>query len=475
MHKDNSYISRFTLVLFIAGAVDSIRNLPTTALFGSSLVMYYCLAAATFLLPIALVSAELAASRVGTGIYEWVKSAFGAKTGFFAIWLQWINTMVWFPTILSFLAGTASYFINPTLATHNWFILSLILVTFWGLTLLNLRGIRLSTRAASWMALLGMVIPLALILLAGVWWLLTHRPSQVELSLGAFFPIGQQHGAFSSLTAIIAGFLGIELAGVHINHLKKPGEDYAKALAMAVPFVLITMTFGALTIAMILPQSHINIVNGVIEAFDNFLAVYHAQFLLPVVGIMILVGSIGGMISWVISPAKGLLQAGYDGFLPQFFRRTNKYQVPHRLLITQAILVSAISGAFLLFPSVNGGYWLLTALSTELYLLMYVLLLAAAIYIKWKQPQQIRSFQLGKGVGGTVTVAILGLIGCGIALVIGVIPPSDIPVGDPLRYALIFLSGLVLFVAPVVLFFQFQKRVLKKEQKPPSSVILPLI
>jgi amino acid transporter len=144
--------------------------------------------------------------------------------------------------------------------------------------------------------------------------------------------------------------------------------------------------------------------------------------------------------------------------LPQFFRHTNKHQVPHRLLIAQAVLVSIISGAFLLFPSVNGGYWLLTALSTELYLLMYVVLLAAAIYIKWKQPQQIRSFQLGKGIGGTLTVAILGLIGCGIALVIGVIPPSDIPVGDPLRYALIFAGGLVLFVAPVMLFYWLQRR-----------------
>ena len=457
MNIDKTYISRFTLVLFIAGAVDSIRNLPATALFGSSLVMYYCFAAITFLLPIALVSAELAASNVGNGIYEWVKSAFGPKTGFFAIWLQWINTMVWFPTILSFIAGTASYFINPALGMNKGFLLALILITFWGLTLLNLRGIRLSTRAASWMALLGMVIPLALILLAGVWWLLTHRPTHVELSLATFFPFGQQHGAFSSLTAIIAGFLGIELAGVHINHLKNPATDYAKSLAMAVPFVLITMAFGALTIAMVLPQDNINIVNGVIEAFDNFLAVYHAQFLLPVVGIMILIGSVGGMISWVISPAKGLLQAGQDGFLPKFFCKTNSHQTPHRVLIAQAILVTIISGAFLLFPSVNGGYWLLTALSTELYLLMYVLLLAAAVYVKWKLPRPEQAFQLGKGLSGTMLTAILGFIGCGIALVIGVIPPSDIAVGDPVRYATIFLAGLAAFVVPVLLFYWVQK------------------
>ena len=452
------YISRFTLILFITGAIDSIRNLPATALFGSSLVMYYCLAAITFLLPIALVSAELAASKVGSGVYEWVKHAFGNKLGFLTVWLQWINTMVWFPTILSFIAGTVSYFIDPSLGDNKLFLLSVILITFWGLTWLNLKGIHLSARASSWMAMLGMVIPLVLILLAGVCWLFAHNPSQVQLSWHAFFPIHEQQSGFSSLTAIIAGFLGIELAGVHITHLKKPAEDYSKALAIAVPFVLLTMVFGALTIAMILPQGEINIVNGVVEAFDNFLTVYHAHFLLPIVGIMILIGSVGSMISWVISPAKGLLQAAHDGFLPEFFCKTNQHHAPTRLLITQGILVSVIAGAFLLFPSVNGGYWLLTALSTELYLLMYVLLLAAGIYVKYKTLGQARSFQLGKGLTGTVIVSVAGLIGCVIALVIGVIPPTDIAVGDPMRYALIFLGGLVAFIAPVSIFYWCYKK-----------------
>ncbi len=452
------YISRFSLILFITGAIDSIRNLPATALFGSSLVMYFCLAAITFLIPIALISAELAASDSGTGIYEWVKTAFGFKLGFFTIWLQWINTLVWFPTILSFIAGTASYFIDPALGDHKAFLLMLILSIFWGLTWLNLRGIHLSARAAGLMALFGMVIPLTLILLAGAFWLLTHHPSQVPLSFSAFFPWHSQHSGFSSLTAIIAGFLGIELAGVHINHLKNPAKDYGKALAIAVPFVLITMILGALTIAVILRQDDINIVNGVIEAFDNFLKAYHAQFLLPIVGVMILIGSLGGMISWVISPAKGLLQAGEDGFLPKKLCYKNKAQAPSHLLIVQAILVSLISGVFLLFPSVNGGYWLLTALSTELYLIMYVILLLAAVWIKWKNLGKARSFQLGSGISGTLCIASLGLIGCIIALIIGLIPPSDIDIGSPLHYACIFVGGLVVFIAPVYGFYLFRKK-----------------
>ncbi|AHE66479.1 hypothetical protein Loa_00920 [Legionella oakridgensis ATCC 33761 = DSM 21215] len=35
-------ISVFALVLLITGAIDSIRNLPATALFGSSLIFSLC-------------------------------------------------------------------------------------------------------------------------------------------------------------------------------------------------------------------------------------------------------------------------------------------------------------------------------------------------------------------------------------------------------------------------------------------------
>ena len=55
----------------------------------------------------------------------------------------------------------------------------------------------------------------------------------------------------------------------------------------------------------------------------------------------------------------------------------NQHNVPSRILITQAILVSAVCLAFLLMPSVNGSYWLLTDLSTQLYILMYLLMFIA--------------------------------------------------------------------------------------------------
>lgn len=69
--------------MITVGSVDSIRNLPATALFGSQLIFYFVLGALFFLIPTALVSAELASGWAKQGgIYIWVKEAFGKKSGF---------------------------------------------------------------------------------------------------------------------------------------------------------------------------------------------------------------------------------------------------------------------------------------------------------------------------------------------------------------------------------------------------------
>jgi len=149
-------INIFPLVMLITGAIDSIRNLPTTALFGSSLVFFFIFAAIVFLIPIALVSAQLASTWTKeSGVFHWTRLAFGENVGFLAIWLQWINTMIWYPTILSFIAGTMVFYIDPQLATNKYFLMTIILTVFWFLTLLNLRGLQTSARFASFCAVIG--------------------------------------------------------------------------------------------------------------------------------------------------------------------------------------------------------------------------------------------------------------------------------------------------------------------------------
>ena len=164
-------LNTFALTLLITGAIDSIRNLPASALFGSTLIFFFIFAAIVFLIPTALVSAELSANVNEGGIYQWVRLAFGERVGFLAVWLQWINNVIWFPTILSFVAGTAAYIIDPALAENKFYLVGVILSLFWLLTIINLKGIRSSSKLTSFCAIFGLILPMTLIVILFVAWL----------------------------------------------------------------------------------------------------------------------------------------------------------------------------------------------------------------------------------------------------------------------------------------------------------------
>ncbi|MCP0914164.1 MULTISPECIES: APC family permease [Legionella] len=449
-------ISVLALVLLITGAIDSIRNLPATALFGSSLIFFFIFSAIVFLIPVALVSAELSStwSEEEGGVYSWVRHAFGDNWAFFTIWLQWINTMVWYPTILSFIAGTLAYLINPELAQNKYYLIAVILITFWSLTLLGLLGLRASATFASFCAIIGMIIPMGFIIFLALIWLLKGNPIAIDLSFSNLIPHWKDTHSWISLTAIMTSFLGMELAAVHVRNVHNPQRNFPRAMFFSVVLILTTMIFGSLAIAFVLPQEKIGLVNGVMQAFTNFFDAYHLSFLMPVMVILLLLGSLGSMVNWIISPAKGLLLAADDGFLPHWLYRLNKHGIASRILILQAVLVTLLCGGFLLFPTVNAIYWLFTALSTELYILMYVLMFIAAIRLKRKFAGLPRPFAIPGGRFGYYFTCLLGIAGCAITLFVGFFPPENsMDVGGANHFRFVFSSGILLMLFPALLLY----------------------
>ncbi len=452
-NSSSQKISVFALVLLITGAIDSIRNLPGTALFGSALIFFFVFSAIVFLIPVALVSAELSSawSEEEGGIYSWVKHAFGDGIAFLAIWLQWINTLVWYPTILSFIAGTIAYLIDPELAQNKYYLISVILIIFWSLTIVGLSGLKASARFAGFCAIAGMIIPMGFIILLALIWLIKGNPIAINLSPSHLIPQWHDSQSWVSLTAIMTSFLGMELAAVHVRDVKNPQANFPKAMFFSVLLILFTMIFGSLAIAFVLPKDKISLVDGVMRAFDNFLQVYHLPWLLPILVVLLLIGSLGGMINWIISPAKGLLMAAKHDYLPKSLCTLNKHGVASRILLIQAILVTVLCSGFLLFPNVNAIYWLFTDLSTELYIMMYVLMFFAAWRIKGKFPTLNRPFAIPGGKIGYYLVCILGLIGCAITLVVGFIPPEQMmDVGGASHFRKVFSLGIIVMILPAL-------------------------
>ena len=118
------------------------------------------------------------------------------------------------------------------------------------------------------------------------------------------------------------------------------------------------------------------------------------------------------------------------------------------MLIGQAVIVTILSGLFLFMPSVNGSYWLLTALAAQLYMLMYLLMFLAAIKLRLSAPSHPRPFRIPGGIIGLCFVAGVGMIGVLTTLVVSFIPPSDINVGSVLHYEMMLIIGLILMCSP---------------------------
>ena len=110
----------FTLAIMNVTAVVSLRGLPAEAEYGITSAFYYLFAAIVFLIPTAFVAAELASmfqDKQG-GVFRWVGEAFGKRAGFLAIWLQWIESTIWYPTVLTF-GAVAFAFIGTDDTTNS--------------------------------------------------------------------------------------------------------------------------------------------------------------------------------------------------------------------------------------------------------------------------------------------------------------------------------------------------------------------
>ena len=444
----------FTLAMINVAAIASLKNLPMMAEYGLALLFYIGVAAFAFFIPTALVAAELATAWPETGgVYVWVKEAFGGRWGFFAIWLQWVENVVWFPTILSFAAAALAYLISPALAGNRLYTFAVILLAFWGSTLLNLRGMKLSGVISSAGAILGTIVPGSLIIGLGIFWILSGGTPQITFSAKNLLP-GQGHLHLRHLvllSGVLLALTGMEMSAVHAREVKNPRRDYPKAILLSVIIILAISVAGSMAIAVVVPRARISLVAGVMEAFEDFFHAYGLDWLTPVVALLTAAGAFAQVSTWIVGPTKGLLATSRDGILPPFFRRVNRHGMPAGILFVQAAILSAVSLVFLFMPSVSSSFWILTALTAQVYLVMYLLMFLAAIRLRCSRPDVPRPYRVPGGRAGIWCVGGLGIIASLFAISIGFLPPAQLASGNVAFYESFLVVGLVVLGAPPLL------------------------
>jgi putative glutamate/gamma-aminobutyrate antiporter len=456
--KKTRALSVFTLAMINLAALGTIRNWPITAEYGLSSVSYLLLAAIVFFIPVALVAAELATGWPKSGgVYVWVKEAFGHRTGFLAIWLLWIENVLWYPTILSFLAATIGYVFSPALANNKEYMTAMILLIFWGCTLTNMLGMKTSSRISTFSVIFGTFIAGFVIIGLGCLWVFSGKPLQLAFSKTAFLPSHTSLKDIVFFTGVILSFSGMEMSAIHARDVQNPQKDYPRAILVTVITIITLTILGVLSIAIVIPKDQINLAAGSLQAFSYFVSSLGMPWLIPIMALMIATGGVGTVSTWVTGPIKGLLAAARSGDLPPYFRRVNSHGMPVNLMVLQACIVSVISLMFIFMPSISSAYLLITVVVSQLYLIMYVLMFLSAIKLRYKKPNVERPYRIPFGKVGVWVVSIMGCVGAVFTFFVGFIPPSDVPASKNILYIAALIATTAFFTLAPWIILKFKK------------------
>ncbi|MBE6344312.1 MAG: amino acid permease [Spirochaetaceae bacterium] len=465
-----NFISTGSMIFMTSAAIISLRGLPMMAAEEMTMFFYIAFATVLFLIPAALVSAELgsAFSNQNGGIYRWVGAAFGKKWGFTAIWLQWIQNVVWYPSVLAFAAAAIAYGIGkPELASNGKFTGIFIIIFYWIATIIAFGGTKILSKVTSWGFVVGTILPGLVVIILGVAWFLMKKPlgfehltaaetAVAEVSKGVvsprWFPDLTKLSNLSFLSGIILLFAGVEVQAVHAGEMENPKKQYPTAIFISAIIVFALFTFGSLAIAAVVPNSQLQIESGLMQAISIMVTSVNMKWALYILAFCVAFGSLAGVLSWISGPSKGLLSTAKDNLLPESLAQTTKSGAPKNMMLVQGFIVTILACLYFVMKDVSVAFFLLSALTVSVYIIMYILMYLAAIKLRKTEPDMERPYKIPGGMAGMILVAGIGLLAAIFGMILAFIPPAQLPVGSPGSYVAVVSVGTVgFFIIPLII------------------------
>jgi amino acid transporter len=294
-----------------------------------------------------------------------------------------------------------------------------------------------------------------LLVTLGVVFLGQGNPSAAPMDAEHLLPAW---AGLSSLVLIVNNFLsysGMEMNAVHVSSLRNPAREFPRSMFLAMGMVLLIFILPALAISWFVPAEELSLTAGIMQAFDAVFAQFGWQWLTPVIGIMLVTASVAGMLTWLAGPSKGLLLISrQEGYLPPFLQRLNKNGVQQNILVTQGAVTTVIALGYALIPSVSSAYWVFSVITTQVYLIMYLLMFVAAVRLRRLHADHPRGYRAPI----IRTLCGVGFVASAAALLVGFVPPSQLGTGSPWVYVLVVGGGaLGLGLLVPFLFYRLRK------------------
>ncbi len=113
---------------------------------------------------------------------------------------------------------------------------------------------------------------------------------------------------------------------------------------------------------------------------------------------------------------------------------------------------------FVVMPSVESFYQILSQLTVLLYLIAYLLMFSAAIYLRYTMKKAKRPFRIGSHGNWLMwLVGGVGFAGSLLAFVLSFLPPGQVAIGSNTVWYLVLIGGVIIFVVAPFIILRFRK------------------
>lgn len=393
------------LVLFTVSAILLLDTLAASASIGASSLFWWLLLGVVFLIPIGLITAELATAYPEEGgLYVWIRRGLGRRWATRAVWAYWVNTAIWLPSIFILFAGVFVRLSGIELTLSQQIGVGIALA--WLTALLDILGLKIGKWVPNLGALFKMII-FAVLILAGWNYGQTHGFAN-PLTADAFRPEWKE--GLKYLPAIVYGMLGFELVSAASGEIKHPARDMPLSIIISGIIVLAFYFLATAGILAAIPASEINIVEGLIDTLALFFAeTPGGDVIVLILGAMALFTFFSNGATWAMGCNRATAEAAAEGELPGVFAIRHKR---HGGPIGAAVLMGLVCTTVLILygrvATSNGDlFWSLFAFSAALIMLPYIGLAISFARLRFTDPSAPRPF---RAPGGVVVACILALM-----------------------------------------------------------------
>src|SRR5919205_1092677 len=399
-------LSSFDMVVIFVAIVLFIVNASAVQPAGPAAFSYWILGFLLFLIPGALVTAQLGLMFPQEGsLYVWTQKALGPFWGFFA------GFCAWWPGVLVMVATadlvvTIWQFIDTGALSKTWQQMLVILAVLWFSAFMSLLRLRVTQTYAN-LVVFFYGAAIFVIGLAGVLWLVGGNKSANSFSgVHAWLP---DHTNWTFFGLVILALLGIEVPlnfGVEIVDMRAI-KRYLFWGSLVVMVAYLWATFGNMVTV---PLKSNNSTTGVLMAVQNGFWGSHAFAI--IVALVVMWFFVSNTVVYNYSFSRLLFVSGLERRMPAALGKVDSRKVPRNAILVQTVVAS-------IFPVVTFGPWaqngnfpsqvylVFQAAVTVIWCLSMILLFADIFLVKRAYPQKFEEVK----VAPTAVLFGSGLVG----------------------------------------------------------------